>query len=184
MTKQELSQIALKILGIFALLESVQLMSGFMNVFAFPEDILFNRYVLILSMILPLLVLVSAGIILIVRTEIIALKFFPTGPIENIDLKIDQIQAIAFSIIGVALIVTAIPKLAQLGMNIYGLMYRANELGVDFTLFTLERDTIGLGINLSIRFILGVLLFVSGDSLANLWRRIKDRVRYESNISL
>ena len=59
-------------------------------------------------------------------------------------------------------------------------MDRADELG---TKFQLERDTIGFDINLLSRFILGFLLFMSGDSIANLWRRITDRLKCEAKIT-
>jgi hypothetical protein len=180
MTKQEISQIALKILGIYALLESIQFISGFLNVFSFRGDAPIERTLMALSMAVPFLLLLLAGTFLIRRADRITSKYFPTGSIENIDLKGSQIQAVAFSIIGAVLIVTTIPKLSQLGVNIYSLMNRANELQ---TKFQLERDTIGFGINLLSRFILGVLLFIGGDSIANLWRRSKDRIKYETNIT-
>jgi hypothetical protein len=180
MTKQELSQIALKILGIYALLESIQLLSGVFSVFAIPGDAPLIKSFVVLSIIVPFLILLWAGIYLILRSEKITSKYFPVGSIGNISLKGSQIQAIAFSIIGAVLIVTTIPKLSQLGFNIYSLMSRADELG---TKFQLERDTLGFGINLLCKFILGVLLFISGDSIANLWRRITDRIKYEANIT-
>jgi hypothetical protein len=180
MNKQELSQIALKLLGIYALLESFQLLGGAFSVFGFPEDMPFYRYVMILSTLVPFIILVWSGLFLIRKTDKISTKYFPSGQIENIELKGNQIQAISFSIIGVVLIVTTIPKLTQLGMNIYALLSRANEIGAELNL---ERDTIGFGINLLIRFVLGILLFISGESLSNLWRRITDRIKYEANIT-
>jgi Ca2+/Na+ antiporter len=180
MTKQELSQIALKILGIYALLESIQFISGVLNVFSFRGDAPFERSLMVLSMVVPFLILLWAGTFLIRRADRITSKYFPSGSIDNVDLKGSQIQAIAFSIIGAVLIVTTIPKLSQLGVNIYSLMRRADKLGAKFEL---ERDTIGFGINLLSRFILGVLLFISGNSISNLWRRITDRIKYEANIT-
>ena len=180
MTKQELSQIALKVLGIYALLDSIQFISGVLNVFSFGEDAPFERSLMALSMVVPFLILLWAGTFLIRRTDRITSKYFPSGSIDNIDLKESQIQAIAFSIIGVVLIVTTIPKLSQLGVDIFSLMSRADELGAEFKL---ERDTIGFGINLLSRFILGILLFIGGDSVSNLWRRIKARIKYEANIT-
>ena len=180
MTKQELSQIALKILGIYALLESIQFITGVLNVFSFRGDAPFERSLMALSMVVPFLILLWAGTFLIRKPDRITSKYFPSGSIDNIDLKGSQIQAIAFSIVGAALIVTTIPKLSQLSVNIYSLMSRADELG---TKFELRRDTIGFGINLLSRFILGVLLFISGDSISNLWRRITDRIKYEANIT-
>ena len=180
MTKQELSQIALKILGIYALLESIQFISGVLNAFSFRGDAPFERSIMALSMVVPFLILLWAGTFLILRTNRITSRYFPSGSIDNIELKGKQIQAIAFSIIGVVLIVTTIPRLSQLGVNIYALMGRADELGAKFQL---KRETIGFGINLLIRFILGVLLFIGGDSISNLWRRIRDRIKYEANIT-
>lgn len=180
MTKQELSQIALKILGIYALLESIQQLSGVFSVFAIPGDAPLVKSFMVLSIIVPFLILLCAGIYLILRSERITSKFFPIGSINNINLKGSQIQAIAFSIIGAILVVTTIPKLSQLGVNIYSLMSRADELG---SKYQLERDTLGFGINLLCRFILGVLLFICGDSISNLWRRVTDRIKYEAKIT-
>ena len=122
MTKQELSQIAPKILGIYALLESIQLISGVLNVFSFRGDAPIERSLMVLSMAVPFMVLLWAGTFLIRRTDRITSKYFPSGSIDNVNLKGSQIQAIAFSIIGAVLIVTTIPKLSQLGVNIYSLM--------------------------------------------------------------
>jgi len=180
MTKQELAQIGLKILGIYALLQSIQFITGFLNVFSIRGDAPVERSIMVLSIVVPFLILLWAGIFLVRKTDRITSKYFPTGSIDNIVLKGNQIQAIAFSIIGAVLIVTTIPKLSQLGLNIYSLMSRAEELG---SKFEFRRDTIGFGINLLCRFILGVLLFISGDSISNLWHRITDRIKYEANIT-
>lgn len=180
MTKQELAQIALKILGIYALLQSIQFITGILNVLSVRGDAPIERSIMVFSIVVPFLILLWAGIYLVRKTDRITSKYFPTGSIDNIEFKGGQVQAIAFSIIGAVLIVTTIPKLSQLGLNIYSLMGRAEELG---SKFQLERDTLGFGINLLCRFILGVILFISGHSISNLWRRITDRIKYEANIT-
>ncbi len=180
MDKQELAQIALKILGIYALLDSIQFVSGIINVFSFPVDSSLLRSFMFASMIVPFMILIWAGLFLLRKTEKISLKYFPKGQIENLNMKANDVQAIAFSIIGVVLIVTTIPKLSQLGVNAYALMDRAENIGADYKL---ERETIAFGINLFCRFIIGILLFVSGESLSNLWRKIVNRIKYETNLT-
>ena len=65
MTKQELSQIALKILGIYALLESIQFITNVLNVFSFRGDAPFERSLMALSIVVPFLILLCAGTFLI-----------------------------------------------------------------------------------------------------------------------
>ena len=74
MNKQDLSQIALKLLGIYALLESIQLLGGALSVFAFPDDMPFYRYVMILSTLVPFIILVWSGLFLIRKTDKISTK--------------------------------------------------------------------------------------------------------------
>lgn len=180
MTKQELAEIALKILGIYALLTSIQFIGSFISVFNFPSDGPWIRSLMLISVIAPLLLLLWAGYYLLCRTSRISLKYFPEGQIQNINIDAKNLQSIAFSIIGVVLIVTTIPKLSQLGVSIYALSERAKDIGTDYKL---ERDTIAFGISILCKFILGILLFISGDSITNLWMKIVNRIKYETNIT-
>ena len=83
----------------------------------------------------------------------------------EVELSSKNIQSIAFSIVGVILIVIAIPKLVQIGANIQVL---ANAEEED-TIKNISASTWAYFIGLAAQMFLGILLFFGAKGLSSLW---------------
>ena len=181
MKNQQIASLSLKILGIYSIILAVPMIGNLINAFGFPADGPMERIIIVLSVAITFVLQISAGLFLIYFGDRIAKIIIPEADtIESIStLNSRDIQAIAFSIIGVVLIVVTIPKLFQLGANIYAIQRAADNMQAEYKL---ERDTIAFGVNILCRFILGILLFITGDSLSNIWHKINKRIQYERKI--
>ena len=178
---KQVAKLALQILGIYTLVSSIKVIQAFINAFGMPADEISIRITLISSSFISLGLLIVVGLYLILKAEILSDRLLSDENDIKTDIKIKpiELQAIAFSIVGVVLIVLTIPKIFQLGVNIYALKKYALERGAEQKL---ARDTLSYGVGLLIQFLLGVLLFFSGNSIANLWHKVVQRLQYERKI--
>lgn len=178
MTNQQIASLSLKILGIYSIILAVPMIGNLINAFGFPANGIMERTTIVLSVAITFVLQFGTGLYLIYFGDIIAIKIMPKADTidSNSALNSRDIQAMAFSIIGVVLIVVTIPKLFQLGANIYAIQRSADSMQAEYKF---ERDTIAFGVNILCRFILGVLLFITGDSLSNIWHKINNRIQYE-----
>ncbi len=181
MKNQQIASLSLKIIGIYSIILAVPMIGNLINAFGFPADGPMERIIIVLSVAITFVLQLVASLFLIYFGDRIAKIFIPTSDTnESISaLNSRDIQAIAFSIIGVVLIVVTIPKLFQLGANIYAIQRAADNFQAEYKL---ERDTIAFGVNILCRFILGILLFITGDSLSNIWHKITKRIQFERKI--
>ncbi|MCK4828119.1 hypothetical protein KA005_70975 [bacterium] len=179
---KHIAKLALQIIGIYSIVSAIPLISAFINSLGFPVEGPVARLTIMISSIIPFILLIATGCYLISKAKSISeIIISNEDKIDsNITIKSIDLQAIAFSIVGVILMVLTIPKLFQLGVNIYALQKTADKFGAEPRL---ARDTISFGVSLLIQFILGVLLFFSGNSIANLWHKFVHRIQYEKNIT-
>jgi hypothetical protein len=182
MNMKQIAKLALQIIGIYTIVSAIPLIRAFINALGFPVEGPLMRLTLIISAIIPFFLLIVAGCYFIIKANSLSdMLISNENKIDsNIAIKSIELQAIAFSIVGVVLMVLTIPKLFQLGVNIYALQKAADKFGAEPKL---ARDTISFGVSLLIQFILGVLLFFSGNSIANLWHKFVKRIQYERNIT-
>ena len=95
-------------------------------------------------------------------------------------IETKDLQTLAFSVVGIVLLAFSITKLFQLGVNIYTLYTPNIE---DATKDKIFIETIAAAIGLIAQLIIGILLFVFGGSVSNLWHTLKDRFQHELNIT-
>lgn len=179
---RQIARLSIQIIGIYAFIRAIPMIGPLVNALVIATDPRM-RIAFIAGTLIPLLLLVLIGFYLLVNAGKLSEMLVPgEGEVElNIPIKPVELQALAFSIIGVVLIVLAVPRLYWLGSNIYALRASADyRLAVPPNL---ARDTISMGVTILIQIILGVLLFVSGHSLANLWQALMRRIQDEKEMN-
>ena len=179
---KQIAKLAIQVIGIYTIVSAIPLISAFINSLVLPIEGPLERTTIIISSLIPFILLIAAGYYLISKAKRLSEKIIlDENKIDwNITIKSIDLQAVTFSIVGVILMVLTIPKLFQLGVNIYALQNTAEKFGAEAKL---ARDTVSFGISLLIQFILGLLLFFSGNTIANLWHKFVQRIQYEKNIT-
>ena len=173
MTKSDIFSLALKILGIYTLIIAISsLRMTFYMIFAY-----FNNHQsapsmasIIVGSLLPLLLLLLLSYYLIDRSDKLGKLVFPNSQSEKVVVSIStaEVQAIAFSIIGVLVIVWAIPKLFQVVIQISFLKLHLKDV------FSpgMSQKLIEYSIDVLSRLALGIYLFFGSKGLVKIWHRI------------
>ena len=122
----------------------------------------------------------TAGIVLIVFSTQIARKMLPKDlPQPNVSLSTKDIQSIAFSVVGLLMIVLAFPKIVQIIMNVHALKTAGDER----TVSELIANTWAYVTATGIQFIIGIFLFIGSELMSSGWHFVVKRLRYEKNIT-
>ena len=176
MKKQEIMAIALKILGVVAFMHAI---STSQLVFVFIPQIGIGQQPMTMSlwlslacMLIPIVLMLLAGVILVTRGERLASKWFPsesTSSSPQWTISAKELQALAFSVLGVYLFLTALPNLAALGMD----LFTASSVRLPDTGRVVAHRYWHTGIYGAVQAILGVLLFLRARSLAKLWHIVR-----------
>ena len=104
---------------------------------------------------------------------------------ENIEkdtassLPIKEIQSIAFSVVGLVMIVLAIPKIFQIGWNIHSLQSAGDQRNTQELLMQNWSFTLAT----VIQFAIGIFLFIGSELLSSGWHFVVNRLKYEKNIT-
>ena len=176
MDKVIIASLASKFLGIYALIQSIPLIGSISQLIAFAKDDPSLSFRLIIASIIPALLMAMTGIVLIILSNKIANKMLSGEKIQtetNVSPK--DIQSIAFSVVGLLLIVLAFPKIIQVVLNIYSLKSAGDERNVSELIMNNWNYTISIGLQL----IIGIFLFIGGELLSSAWHFIIKRLRYE-----
>ncbi len=170
MTKRELGAFVLKLLGVYAIIQSLPLLGFISSVLVVPRyqsDNLFSRWMFI-GISTPFILTAIAGIVLLRYSR--SLAFFIVKEDDNVELSTtlssEDIQAIGFSVAAVLVFLLAIPQLSQF---ITSLWYAATE-GRE-SIFV--RLALQAGLSAVVQFGLAIILFFRARGLANLWHRIQ-----------
>ena len=183
MSRTQIVSLSLKLIGIYALIQAILMLRAVIHSFGFSSQEPSMGLTLILGSLIPFTLLIILGCLLLAASNRIARRMiFSEGHPEDFKgFTPMQIQAMAFSILGVILIVLPIPRLFQIASSIYAYQKTSADI---VTKQKLATETIWYGIGLALQITIGILLFISGHSLANLWRKIVQRLKYEQNITI
>jgi len=174
MTKRELTALVIKLLGVYAIVQSLPLLgniSSFIGAPGYRDSEFFNPWIFI-GLLMPFVLMMVAGIILLGYNW--SLSFFIVK--EDNDVKLstilssEDIQAIGFSIVAVLVFLTAIPRFFQFIMSLwyYATEHTGGIRGSTFVVVILRS-----GLSVVVQFGLSIILFFRARGLANLWRRIQ-----------
>jgi len=166
MSITQISSLSLKIAGIYSIIQALPLMQHLLTPFAMQSDEMPYLNFLFIGAILPILLLLTLGFCLIFFSDKLTKRMnFGNESSITAGVSLKDIQVMAFSIVGIIMIVLAIPKLVQIGVNINALKQIGNEAPLKRITISTWAYTIGLLVQL----IFGLLLFFGAKGLSALW---------------
>jgi hypothetical protein len=173
MTQNQIASLSLKLLGIYSIIESIPLLRELSQIFAWRgsriemESGPLRTDLLLMGIMTSVGLLLLLGLSMIIFSNSIARRMITEEETinEKTELTAKNIQSIAFSIVGLVMIVIAIPHLVQLAANIQAMKSVGSE--------SVKRD-ISIGtwvysIGIAVQFIIGILLFLGGRGLSSIW---------------
>ena len=181
MDKHSIASLGCKFLGIYTLLESIPLMGNIAQMYAFAYADQESGVFLILSTSIPFVAMVLSAIVFIVFSDKVATKMVGSEIEENpgANLTSKEFQSIAFSIVGLCLLVLSLPKIVQIGWNIS----TVKSVGDERLIFDILRKTWSYAVAAGVQLVLGFFLFIGADLISTLWHVAKQRLTYEKNKS-
>lgn len=181
MDKTQIASLGCKFLGIYSLLQSIPLLGNVLQVLAFVKEEASFGVGLFLSALLPFLLMAVLGFALLIFSKKFAQKMvsedIEKGAASSLSSK--EIQSIAFSVVGLVLIVLAIPKIFQIGWYIHSLQSAGDQRNTQDLLMRNWSFTLATGI----QFLIGIFLFIGSELLSSGWHFIIKRLKYEKNIT-
>ena len=178
MTKQEVGSLAFKLMGVYALVRAaehlitaVMWVGSIASLAAMEEDFQAGASEVWTGLLtaLPFVILLALGLYLLARSNKLSARMFPDADGDvAVTASTRDVQAIAFSIVGVLLFASALPQLAKIGVNLY-YHWKFPEMKPDIV-----RGTWISLLTMCAKITLGVALFFGGRSLSNLWFRMRN----------
>jgi len=171
-TKREVTAILVKLLGVYAIIQAIPVLQYFWPVIGLI--VRQQAWLYLVGMGMPFLLMAVAAFLLLTRSERIAgFLVKEDGPVSpTMPLSGLEVQAIAFSAVGVLVFLQAVPRLCQLFMNLLWFMRSQSAKGQPPADGRAE-NTWQLGIAVGLQCGLAVILFLRANGLANLWHRIQ-----------
>jgi uncharacterized membrane protein len=128
----------------------------------------------VLSVLAPAFVFIAIGIFLFDRTERLAMLITPPPAEEQLSMQYDMqyLQSILFSVVGVFIFATSIPKFFQ---TISGLItFNQNDYPTNPVTPKIVRDTWFALTGGVVQLIIGIALFFRGKKLSSWWHRMRE----------
>jgi len=167
---RDLARLAFVITGIFAIIASLPLLQALATMPLFPEETRGNTVVIILAWLLPFLILIVTGVGLIVRRDHLAQWLFPDSEHQDPPgARIDQIQDLAFAVLGIYLVVSTLPNLGSVASALINL--RGSETFHEY--LGVFRGSLVFYLGTITKLIVGAYLFMYAHSIGNWWRNRK-----------
>ena len=175
MTKKEIASLACKILAVYALLQIPQYLQGLylilseiFEVVEFQGDYTSEFFWKLATAFAPTLLYLTAGILLWCRSNALASKMVSDEQTDRDQCRLPgrEFMAIAFSIVGLVVLVRVIPQITYL------LTRMGYEPPSEFRA-RWYAGTIAQFVGLTVQVILGAVLLVGGRALSQLVMRIR-----------
>jgi hypothetical protein len=175
MTRHELASFALKLLGIYTLIQSLplfQFLGGLMYMLKSNREGIVPEFWASVIMLIPLLLVATAGAVLFVFSRNLAPRLVgEDGPLGTSSVLTGRdVQAIGFSIVAVLIFLRAIPQISQAIWTGFDAVSRRFSEPVPGRMV---QSILRYGIPAVIQLILAVVLFLRARGLANLWHHIQ-----------
>ena len=180
MQKEDVIKLSLKLAGIYCLVVALQYITiffaGLLN--AAQHISLLVVSITVLGMLFPYLLILLLSYFLIFKTTKVTQKMkFDEAPSVEKKSSSQDIQFLAFSIIGVFLVTTALPKLFQISVRLITIYSQTQQPMNDLVKAANISDAAGL----ILRIILGLYLFFGSKGLVNLWHKFQNTKGMPSN---
>lgn len=175
MTKRELTALILKLLGVYAIIQSLphfQPLIRLLRGLVYESERVQNQVSRSLTMSIPFALLAGTGIILLTNSRSLAYLLVKDDSDAKLatTLRAEEVQAIGFSIVGVLVFLLAVPRLAQfIGYAWFIASLRTSQASVVPFVATMWQN----GLSFVVQCSLAIVLFFRARGLANLWHRIQ-----------
>ena len=175
MNKREIGSLAFKLAGIYALILATSLIHSifyviglFQGTSPYSEPTIYARVALAIGLPLPFLLLVALGVFLIVKSDKLSGRMFGES-IERMEPSPSgrEIQAIAFSVLGIFMFALALPKGMQVIINIF---YKLDDPSLRKQI---RIGTWATAAGMTAQMILGIFLFFGGRALSRFWHNLR-----------
>lgn len=179
MNIKDLASLAIKLLGLYMLINFISTIPSYFSIGSIPIDEPSMRMSFIIGISISAVLYFMIGLYLLKNGDKLALKIVPQNNEKENEIIIDvnEIQTIAFSIVGLILIILAITDIFNLCTHIYSLMNHFEMFGNKNPELIL--NTIGLVVKMLLQIIIGITLFFKGNYISFFWKRIE----YERDIT-
>lgn len=165
MRSLEAARLAFSLAGVLAIAFAVLLLPGIVSVFLLQEQPFSVKLLGFVSYLIPLIVLIAAGVYLLRRSDRIARYHFAGSGSGSPSIGMRDLEALAFSWLGLLVFLLAIPRLGRLA---FGVLWISRHPAASGSM--LGGQLAGYGGTL-LQAILGAYLFFYGPRVASLWRR-------------
>lgn len=164
MSKREIASLACKILGIYLVIQGINVMANVLSVLiATPNQIEPGSSI---NIIFPYIFLIIFGILLWILSDKLSLILVKgeTHSGDGSDIKADDIQRIAFSVIGLSFIGNSLPRLVSTLTNMY-ITRKAPNIAINLLPGTASQMT---------QILLGAWLVLGSQGLVNLLNMLRN----------
>ncbi|MGA3288595.1 MAG: hypothetical protein ABSD46_14365 [Bacteroidota bacterium] len=174
MKTKDATTIALRVLGIYCLIEAFVVLQGLVYIFTMPEEFSSNRSEMIIISLLPSIMLLFLGVLLIVFSIKLASLITPTSKDEPTDSvwMLKDIQPILFSVAGVLIFASAIPRTFSWISQLVALI-KNDSHGLPYNSKVIRDSWVSLILS-SLQMLLGIGLFFGSDKLSLFWQHLRD----------
>lgn len=172
MTKQEFVSICLKLLGVFAIIESLPLLQHLTMIISMLGDDAPKRIWMFIGLMVPFLLVFTAGVFLLRSSEKLGAALVREDDTlgTGSSLHSKDIQAVAFSVVAVLVFLLAVPRLIHVISNIWILLSMEPPSHMRNSLVV---NTWQMAITAAVQMGLATFLFFRSQGLVNFWRRIQ-----------
>jgi hypothetical protein len=175
MTRHELASFALKLLGIYAIIEAlplIQTIGGALGMLASGQGRDMVTLWTLVGMFIPLVLMAVAGMLLLAFSRGLAPLLVGEDKPLGLATALSgaDVQAIGFSVVAVLILLQAIPQLTQVVVN---WQYAASRSPSEPVPAYVARAIWQAAVSGGIQLVLAVVLFLRARGLSNLWRRLQ-----------
>jgi hypothetical protein len=169
MTKKHILSLSLKILGIYAMINSIYLIGGVIQSFGFIEEQrTMSQYIFIGSLVTFLLLNLTGSFLIFMSNKIAKDPDTDADRTYSVNsIRFSDLQELSYSIVGIFILITAIPSLFRLCGNIF-----VSEKHIFLS-------TIASGIGVGVQIIVGLWLFIGSKGFVKLWQKLRQRWDHE-----
>ncbi|MBI2413204.1 MAG: hypothetical protein HYV24_08350 [Deltaproteobacteria bacterium] len=164
--------IAMKVLGIYAFINSIPLFGSLFSALAMYRQggVFFENNLYLIGGAISFLLMFGAGCVLVIFSDSLAKRVCGPGEFSSERFNISDLQSVAFSVTGLLIAILAIPDILLVFSNLYA-KNRAAQEGVELV-WKIEDEYV-FAFSTAVQFILGIILFFGGKGLSNLLQRTR-----------
>ncbi|MDR3631608.1 MAG: hypothetical protein P4L42_14910 [Desulfocapsaceae bacterium] len=173
MNQNQIASLSLKLAGIYAIIQAIPQLRDVFHVAAMRglntemDNGPMETDFILIGILISFGLLILVGLCFIIFSKSLARQMITKDEliIENAELTAKNIQSIAFSVVGLIMVVTAIPHFVQFAANLQAL----KNPGVETIRREISAGSWAYAFGMAVQVIIGLLLFFGGPGLSSLW---------------